>query len=356
MPPHVDISNVDVLPNSLLSSSPIIESDAYENKNEHKRTDDAKLSQNLKVKLKSSDSKRVVYSKESPAIRWIGVLVWPGMLLVPILLSSPRSSIQYNVIFPPEWYEDENTSDRPSTLGLFLGILAVIVGQIGVLIYFFLHSHQILHNGIPIQVKGAPKYVWSDGLRTHLSQPEGFLVLGSYLSGTWMFRLMPSSFYSFSGEIDWVKLFCSLVLQDFVQYVMHRFEHCISVEFYRLSHKPHHLFTNPKLFDAFNGSLPDTIVMILIPLYITAWCIPCNVWTYMAFGSIYANWLTLIHSEYPLPWDKFFRKIGFGTSGDHHVHHKFFTFNFGHLFLWFDKVGGTYRSPEQFPRVFTSAA
>lgn len=68
----------------------------------------------------------------------------------------------------------------------------------------------------------------------------------------------------------------------------------------------------------------------------------------MAFGSLYANWLTLIHSEYALPWDGIFRLLGFGTPGDHHVHHKFFKFNYGHLFMWYDQLCGTYRSPKEF--------
>ena len=36
------------------------------------------------------------------------------------------------------------------------------------------------------------------------------------------------------------------------------------------SHKPHHRFLNPKLFDAFDGSVTDTVCMILIPLAVTA--------------------------------------------------------------------------------------
>jgi hypothetical protein len=45
----------------------------------------------------------------------------------------------------------------------------------------------------------------------------------------------------------------------------------------------------------------------------------CNVWSYMAFGTIYASWLTLIHSEIQHPWDPVFRKLGLGTASDHHV-------------------------------------
>jgi lathosterol oxidase len=39
----------------------------------------------------------------------------------------------------------------------------------------------------------------------------------------------------------------------------------------------------------------------------------------MAFGTIYASWLTLIHSEIQHPWDPVFRKLGLGTASDHHV-------------------------------------
>mmetsp|Transcript_15106 Transcript_15106/g.33709 ORF Transcript_15106/g.33709 Transcript_15106/m.33709 type:complete len:97 (+) Transcript_15106:1277-1567(+) len=72
----------------------------------------------------------------------------------------------------------------------------------------------------------------------------------------------------------------------------------------------------------------------------------------MAFGSMYANWLTLIHSEFPHVWDKAFRTLGLGTPGDHHVHHKFFKYNFGHLFMWSDMIFKTHRYPENFLKVF----
>lgn len=96
----------------------------------------------------------------------------------------------------------------------------------------------------------------------------------------------------------------------------------------------HHRFTNPKLFDAFNGSPGDTFLMILIPLMVTARIVPANVWSYMTFGSLYANWLCLIHSEYKHAWDRAFSWLGLGTAADHHVHHKLFVYNFGHLFMY----------------------
>lgn len=50
--------------------------------------------------------------------------------------------------------------------------------------------------------------------------------------------------------------------------------------------------------------------MILVPMVITARLVDANVWSYMAFGSLYANWLTMIHSEHAHPWDSFFRTLG----------------------------------------------
>ena len=105
--------------------------------------------------------------------------------------------------------------------------------------------------------------------------------------------------------------------------------------------------------EPFDGSFTDTMCMIIVPLYMTANLVHCNVWTYMAFGSMYANWLTLIHSEYAFPWDGIFHLVGFGTPADHHVHHAFFKYNYGHLFMWPDMVAGTYKHPREYaPKAF----
>ena len=83
-------------------------------------------------------------------------------------------------------------------------------------------------------------YDYFEGLLDHLSQPEGFVLLTLYLSGTWMCNLMPSTYYSFDGEIDYVKVALCLICQDGIQYAMHRLEHVASPEIYKRSHKPHH--------------------------------------------------------------------------------------------------------------------
>jgi hypothetical protein len=259
------------------------------------------------------------------ALPWTGALVWPLMLTLPLLLSSTYSPTSYQQVFKSAWYEyDPASSEWPKPLGLSLGILAVAIGQVWVWVFFYLFKFGYLgRQPVSIQSKGARPYDFQEGLVTHISQPEGFVALVGYLAVTWMMHLMPNSYYSFEGSIQWKDLFICLCLQDGIQYVMHILEHKVSPAFYIKSHKPHHRFTNPRLFDAFNGSLADTFCMIIMPLFMTANIMRnCNVWTYMAFGSTYASWLTLIHSEYVFPWDAIFRRLGFGTPADHHVHHK----------------------------------
>ena len=297
---------------------------------------------------------------------WSTLLVWPLMLTLPLALTTTSlSSLHYTRMFQPEWYAyDPEHGIGPKPLGLSLGILAVAMGQLCVLIFFYLYKFGYLSGAgdgslpLSVQAKGSREYDFWEGLQTHVAQPEGFGLLAGYLAITWMMNWMPTSYYSFEGGIQYFELALCLVIQDGIQYVMHRLEHDLSAAFYQVSHKPHHRFINPRLFDAFNGSIFDTLFMIIIPLYATANLVrTANVWTYMAFGSSYACWLTLIHSEYIFPWDATFRRLGLGTPGDHHVHHAFFKYNFGHLFMWFDQICGTYKDPSEYaPKAFHEGA
>lgn len=288
-------------------------------------------------------------------LQLLSLFVWPAIIIVPLFLTTGNL---YESLFSPTLYVTEPTQylsiynygssitfKWPSPLGLSLGLLAVVIGQIFTLLYFYIWTKGQLGDLTPIEKEGAPSYSFFEGMQTHLAQPEGFVMLGGYLIISWMFGLMPSSYYSFSGGINWLHVIAQLLVQDLVQYLMHLFEHNFDKRLYRWSHKPHHRFTNPKLFDAFNGSPGDTFLMILIPLMVTARIVPANVWSYMTFGSLYANWLCLIHSEYKHAWDRVFSWLGLGTAADHHVHHKLFVYNFGHLFMYWDMLCGTYKSP-----------
>jgi sterol desaturase/sphingolipid hydroxylase (fatty acid hydroxylase superfamily) len=196
-------------------------------------------------------------------------LLWPAIIALPLIFTYNDN---YSILIPTNFYDDTPkdywnvNKEWPSPIGLSLGILAVIVGQIFVLTYFFIWKAGYLGSTISIQKEGPPKYSLITGLKEHLSQPEGFIMLGGYLIITWMFGLMPSSYYSFSGGINWPHVALQLLITDCIQFIMHLLEHKLDSRLYRISHKPHHRFTNPKLFDAFNGSPTDTLLMILVPL------------------------------------------------------------------------------------------
>lgn len=234
-----------------------------------------------------------------------------------------------------------NTQFADKSLGLTYGILAVASGQLAVIVYHYWHLNY--SNAKRIQLFSVRHASFLDGVKQHIMQPSGFMLLFGYLSCTWIFDFMPMSYYSLDAGISWTHVALQLIVNDFLQTCMHLAEHRI---FY-FYHKQHHRFVCPSLFDAFHGSIMDTTLMILGPLFCTAHLVHCNAWSYMAFGAIYSSWLTLIHSELSHPWEPAFRFLGLGTAADHHVHHKVFKCNYGHLFMWWDRMIGTYRSPSE---------
>lgn len=203
----------------------------------------------------------------------------------------------------------------PSPVGLMTGVFCVIVAQIITLIYYIGRRRNWL--GVPVywiqkSVDDNSDASLAQQVLKHITNPEGFVLLVSYLTITWMFEMLPQSYYQWDIPFSGLRVVGQLLIADFLQYVMHIMEHCVSSAFYRWSHKPHHHITSPQLTDSFDGSLVDTLVMILIPLLITAQLIHASVWEYMAFGSLYSSMLCLIHTEFTNPWDPIFRKIGLG--------------------------------------------
>lgn len=233
-------------------------------------------------------------------------------------------------------------------LSLSLGLASVFFSQIITILYFYFYKQTLYCKNKRIQNK-IVNYSFTDETKKHLTQVEGLVMLGSYLSITWMYDIMPDSYYLSEGYVNVIHVLQQCLIVDFFQTVMHVLEHkgfYISRYIYITSHKPHHKFFNPFIFNAFNGSLIDTFLMIIVPLFITAQTIYCSLWSYIIFGNIYSIMLTLIHSEYHHPFDKIFRKLGIGTAADHNIHHKLQKYNYGHLFMYWDYMFNTYKNPE----------
>ena len=258
-------------------------------------------------------------------------------------------------------------------MGLLTGLISVAVAQSAVCVYSYFkgltspppkrgkHHGNNNFNTTPIQRKGVTSKTpldYASALQAHLTNPEGFALLGTYLITYWMSGLMPKSYYSMTPippSISNVAL--QLIAVDLLQYLAHRAEHLAPTWAYVASHKPHHRHTDPNVFQAFDGSVADTVFMILLPLLGTAVLTDLlgrevTVWEYMAFGSVYSSQLCLIHSNSPHRFELLMKLMGIGTTWDHHVHHSMFRWNYGHLLMWWDKMGGTYREGgERFNKV-----
>merc|ERR1712054_165251 len=93
---------------------------------------------------------------------------------------------------------------RPSPLGLVHGFLAVFIGQMSVIIYHWMHLNgKFGFKPRPIQLSYSKENFWT-GLKSHISNPEGFLMLASYLTITWMLRLLPKSYYDHEDGVNWI--------------------------------------------------------------------------------------------------------------------------------------------------------
>ena len=106
---------------------------------------------------------------------------------------------------------------------------------------------------------------------SYFTNVEGFVLLGTYLSVSWYGCWLPSSYYLSTHVVDLTDVWWQCI-QDALQYAMHRLEH-IYRPWYRKSHQYHHVHIRPRIFDALDGAILDTISMILIPLWITAQCL-----------------------------------------------------------------------------------
>jgi len=260
-----------------------------------------------------------------------------------------------------QWFE---THDQREPWGLLAGLGAVALGQVVVILY---HVRRRSKYKLPTIQGKQPPFELSSDLASHLGSPESIFMLATYLSLAWFGLLplpfgwnqLPPSYFNWSPSCNPLNVMLQLLVVDLGMFLMHLGEHKVSTWFYGISHKPHHKWVNPQLFNAFNGTVSDTFTMILVcsdsvltdyhiqvPLHMTCQVLRfCSLWDYITFGVIYANYLMLIHSEYPHAWDPGLRFLGIGTPADHHVHHAKFLFNFGHIFTYWDRFCGSYKNP-----------
>ena len=111
---------------------------------------------------------------------------------------------------------------HPHPLGLSLGIGLCLVAQVLLILYHYARVTWCATRRV--QSEPRPYEFW-DGIRSHLSNPGGILMMVFYLCAYWMTDTMPCSYYSFEGGVRPWMVFAQIACQDFCMFVLHYFEH-----------------------------------------------------------------------------------------------------------------------------------
>ena len=176
----------------------------------------------------------------------------------------------------------------------------------------------------------------------HILNPSGapfalLYIVMYYLSGK-----MPAYYYNKNLHIDPLNILLKIYVVDFFMFIIHMSLHMrwFGNYLYIKSHAPHHKHTKPVMTNAFDGSYIDTLMMIIVPLYITSKIVHLNATEYIIFGCIYSSILTLIHSHKCHIWENTFmwKILRLGTSSAHRIHHKNPKKCMGHLTTLYDDI------------------
>lgn len=143
-----------------------------------------------------------------------------------------------------KWAETRNAQ------GLFYGLSGVAIAQVCTVMYQY--HRRIVNKGnnefLRVQLKPIDyERSFKADVLAHLKRPE-LLLLVPYLSLTWVFGLMPESYYNITDRAKIRDVVLQLLVVDFFTYCFHLAEHNVP-KWYILGHKAHHKYTNPHLFN-----------------------------------------------------------------------------------------------------------
>ncbi|GLI74363.1 c-5 sterol desaturase [Penicillium ochrochloron] len=153
-----------------------------------------------------------------------------------------------------------------------------------------------------------------------------------------------SKLYNFASEApfpcyNWLQYPLFICFTDSGIYWIHRGLHHPLV--YRWLHKPHHKWVVPTPFasyafhplDGWSQSLPYHIFPFLFPLQKVA---------YLGLFVFVTVWTVLIHDAEYLSTSAIIN-----GAACHTMHHLYFNYNYGQYITIWDRLGGTYRKPEE---------
>ena len=155
----------------------------------------------------------------------------------------------------------------------------------------------------------------------------------------WIGNFFPNSIYDSEYTIDihnnFITILLHVITTDALQYMTHVIGHKV----WKSSHFVHHKHTQPSSDISFDTGICDAILQLILPLFTSIHIIYPNKSELLLFGLFYMNWLQYIHSNnlYDFKKNKLLVSPHF-----HKLHHQYHCKNFGHVFIIWDKLGGTF--------------
>jgi sterol desaturase/sphingolipid hydroxylase (fatty acid hydroxylase superfamily) len=201
------------------------------------------------------------------------------------------------------------------------------------------------------KLSDAPKSAHSTDWQTSIVRPEGisavvfyYMFSGLVLSYGFGINVIPPAMHEWTDLPKLYVVFSYFFVFDSLMWMIHWTQHNFEW-LYRNTHSVHHTIHSPSILVALTGYLPDTCLLIIVPLHLTLFIVPGNFQSIVVFASLSLIHLHLIHSEFKHPWDPWLKKLGIVNTMDHHVHHLRPKRNLAHFFTVIDRVMGTYVDP-----------
>ena len=247
-------------------------------------------------------------------------------------------------VYPSDWHEDDW---KRQLLTLFLlmnvgGWLLYMISASFSFLFIFdrrLMQHPlILENQIRREIKVASSSI------PFMAVPTVFIFLlevKGYSKLYWYDR-PNQTWANFLVEIGCcVVLF--LLFTDFLIYWIHRGLHHKSV--YKYLHKTHHLWKVPTPF-ASHAFHPIDGFLQSCPYHIYPFLFPLHKIVYLSLFLAVNFWTVSIHDgDYRVP--EVLKPIINGSA--HHTdHHLLYNYNYGQFFTLWDRIGGSFRTPDAF--------
>ncbi len=186
----------------------------------------------------------------------------------------------------------------------------------------------------------------ADYRREVLYSLSTFLIFGVISVGVVMAqRAGYTQIYTNLADYGWgyfvLSILLTIVLHDAYFYWTHRLMHWRVL--YRRVHNVHHLSTNPSPWSAFAfhpleavaeaGILP--LIVFLMPIH------PLAVFIFILYMTVMNVLGHLGFEVYPKGFTRSVLTGWNNTSTHHNMHHKYFKYNYGLYFNWWDKLMGT---------------